>query len=429
MQKTCSNQEIAGILRAIGEYLAMQNIPFKPQAYQRAALVVMELDKELSETYEEGGIKGLKQIEGIGQSMAEHIEELVTKGKSTYYESLRRTAPVDVAELSRVEGLGPKSIKRLYEELKIRNLDDLEKAAKSGKIRELRGFGAKAEEKILKGIDFARGANVRFRLGEVASPVASLLKRLTSLKEVDRAIAAGSFRRRKETVGDVDLLAVAGSAEAVMKHFVKTPGVVRTLAEGPTKSAVRFASGLQVDLRVVPKASYGAALNYFTGSKEHNVALRQLAIRHGWKLNEYGLYKGTKQIAGASEEEIYEKLGLDYIEPELRENTGEIQAAMKHALPRIIGYGDLEGDLQVQTDWTDGSSSIEDMAKAAAARGLKLHCDHRPHQAARHDERPRREAALETNGGDRPRQQKAQRQNQSFEGHRVRYFEGRNARH
>ncbi len=371
MPKTSSNQEIAVILRAIGEYLAMDNIPFKPQAYERAAMVVQDLDTELSETYKEGGIKALKKVEGIGQSIAEHIEELVTTGKLKYYEELKKTAPVDIANLSKVEGLGPKSIRKLYETLGVRNLNDLEKAAKKGKIRELKGFGEKAEAKILAGLDFARGAGARFKLGEVASRVTSLVERLKGFDGVTRAIAAGSYRRRKETVGDVDLLVVADDPASVMKHFVKTPGIVRILAEGPTKSSVRLASGLQVDLRVVPEESYGAALNYFTGSKEHNVALRQLAINHGWKLNEYGLYKGAKQIAGQSEEALYKKLGLDYIEPELRENTGEIQAAHKHTLPHLIGYDELLGDLQTQTDWTDGNASIEAMAKAAAARGLK----------------------------------------------------------
>ncbi len=369
-KKPISNQEIAAILRGVGEYLAMQNVPWKPQAYERAALGVEEMDRELGDIYKEAGAKALLGVPGVGRGIADHIEELLKTGKLKYYDSLRKEVPVDVAGLSRVEGLGPKSIRKLYELLKVRNLKDLEKAAAAGKVRELKGFGQKAEEKILKGIEFAKTVGVRFRLGQVVSQVASLVKRLQALDGVEQAVAAGSYRRRKETVGDVDLLVVSGRPEDVMRNFVKVPGVVRILAEGGTKSSVRLASGLQVDLRVVPKESYGAALNYFTGSKEHNVALRQLAVGRGWKLNEYGLFKGTRRIAGATEEELYAKFGMDYVEPELRENTGEIEAARRRALPKILGYGDLMGDLQVQTDWTDGSASIEAMARAAAARGL-----------------------------------------------------------
>lgn len=366
-----SNQEIAGLLRGIAEYLAMENIPWKPQAYEKAALSVEESDRELAEMYAEGGIKALKTLSGVGQSIAEGIEEILKTGRSSQYEELRKEAPVDVAALSRVEGLGPKSIRKLYEELRIRNLNDLEKAAKAGKIRKLRGFGEKAEEKMLKGIEFARGAGERFMWSAAEPIVLSLLKRIEDFPGVEKAIAAGSFRRRKETVGDCDILVAAKNSAEIMEKFVRLPGVARVLAEGETKSSVRLGAGLQVDLRVVPSASYGAALNYFTGSKEHNVALRQLAIKHGWKLNEYGLFKGAKAIAGKTEEELYKKLGLTYIEPELRENTGEIQASAEGKLPEIIDYGGIRGDLQVQTDWTDGSDSIEAMAKAASEAGLQ----------------------------------------------------------
>lgn len=373
--KVVSNQEIAALFREISEYLAMQNEPWKPQAYQKAALQVEEAERELSDIYKEGGIKALKQIPGIGQSIAEHIEEIFKTGKSSYYERLKKKAPVDVSALTKVEGLGPKSIRKLYEKLDVRNLEDLEKAARAGKISRLAGFGPKSEEKILKGLEFAKTAGHRFLLGAVAPQVATIEKYLRSVPGAEKVTVAGSFRRRKETVGDIDILVVAESPEKITQAFIKTPGVVRVLSEGETKSSIRLGLGLQVDLRIVPEASYGTALNYFTGSKEHNVALRQLAIRKGWKLNEYGLWRkiGNKEerIAGRTEEELYKKLGLDYMEPELRENTGEIEAAAKYNLPDIVGYGDLAGDLQTQTDWTDGTASILEMAKAAAARGLK----------------------------------------------------------
>lgn len=374
-----SNAEIAAILRGISEYLVMENVLFKPQAYARAALSVEESEEELRDVYQRGGIKELRTIPGIGQSIAEHIEELIKTGRLAYYENLKKSVPIDVAGLTLIEGLGPKSIQKLHAALGIRTLKDIEKAAKSGKIRDLRGFGAKAEEKILKGLEFAKTAGVRFRLGQVMPRVASLERRLNAIKGVTRLMVAGSIRRRKETVGDADILVAGKDPAPIVKAFVTTPGVVRVLAEGGTRAAIKFGSGLNVDLRVVPENSWGAALNYFTGSKAHNVTLRQMAIKKGYKLNEYGLWKGTvrhgsrqeKQVAGKNEEELYAALGLEYIEPELRENTGEIEAARSHALPRIVGYKDLQGDLQVQTDWTDGTASIEAMARAAAARGLK----------------------------------------------------------
>lgn len=379
--KPPSNQEIAQILRGISEYLAMQKVQFKPQAYQRAAIGLEEFEREASLLYAEGGIKALKGIPGIGQSIAEHIEELVSTGRLAYYENLKKETPVDVAGLSGVEGLGPKNIEKLYKALGVRTVEDLEKAATAGKIRELKGFGEKMEQKILGGLEFAKDANKRFQLGVVASRATALERRLGAVPGVERVIAAGSWRRRKETVGDLDILVAAEDAAAVTRAFIETPGVVRVLAEGETRSSVRFATGLQVDLRVVPRESYGAALNYFTGSKEHNVRLRQLAIKKGLKLNEYGLFSvrrgKEKMVAGATEAEVYAALGLPYIEPEIRENRGEIEAAIRQVagetggLPELIGYKDIRGDLQVQTDWTDGKASIEAMALEAAKRGLE----------------------------------------------------------
>ena len=257
---------------------------------------------------------------------------------------------MDVAALSAIEGMGPKSIRELYEKLDIRTVADLRRAATAGKIRKLEGFGAKKEENILKGLEFLKQGSGRFNIS-VALPVAlALEKKLAALPGVAHATVAGSLRRRKETIGDADILAVAAKPPEVMKAFTSAPNVARVLAQGPTKSAVKLGSGLQVDLRVVPEKSYGAALNYFTGSKEHNVALRERAIKMGLKLNEYGLWKGTRQVAGKTEPELYRALGLEYIEPELRENTGEIQAALRQAegkqpgLPSLIGYDDLRGD-------------------------------------------------------------------------------------
>ncbi len=385
MPQNPTNQSIAEMLREIGEYLAMQEIPFKPRAYEKAALIIDGLEKEVAESYRQGGLKALTEIPGVGISIAEKIEEFVKTGKVKYYEGLKKKAPVDLESLSRVEGLGPKSIKKLYQKLDIRNLQDLEKAAKAGKLAKLEGFGAKKEENILKGIGFAKSAGGRFLLGLMMPRIREIEARLTKVPGVTRVVVAGSARRRKETIGDVDILAVSSKLTAIMDHFVSMPEVMSVIAHGETKSSVKIRPGINIDLRVVPEASYGAALNYFTGSKDHNVALRKIAVAKRWKLNEYGLYAlagghgsggrdgggKEKMIAGKTEEEVYRAFGMDYIEPELRENAGELEAALTHKLPKLVGYNDLEGDLQVQTSWTDGSDSIESMAKAAAARGLK----------------------------------------------------------
>jgi len=366
-----SNHQIAEILKEIGEYLEMQSVAFKPRAYEKAAEVIEELEEEVESIYKNGGLKAIEDIPGIGVSIAEKIEELIKTGHLKYYEKLKKQTPLDLISLRRIEGLGPKSLKKLYEALGIKNIQDLEKAAQTGKIRKIEGFGEKTEENILEGIKFLKKSSGRFILGFTRSLIRSLEERLKKLKEVERLVAAGSVRRWKETISDADILVISNDSRPVMDYFVSLPEVARVYAKGLTKSAVQLNNGLDVDLRVVEKKSYGAALSYFTGSKDHNVALREIALKKGYKLNEYGLFKGKKQIAGETEEEIYEKLGLDYIEPEMRENKGEIELARRHQLPKLIDYGEILGDLQVQTNWTDGVNSIEEMAKAAMAQGLE----------------------------------------------------------
>lgn len=375
----------------IGEYLEMQNIPFKPRAYVKAAQVISGLEEEIGEIYGKGGLGALEEIPGVGVSIAEKIEELLKTGRCRYYEDLKKKTPVDLSELSAIEGLGPKSVKKLYQKLGVKNLADLEKAAGAGKIARLEGFGKKSEDNILKGIEFVKKSGGRFILGFAMPEIRVIESRLGNLAGVEELVVAGSVRRRKETIGDVDILVISQKPKPVMDYFVGMPEVVRVYAHGETKSAVKIKSGLDIDLRVVERRSYGAALNYFTGSKDHNVALRQIAIKKGYKLNEYGLFRGKKQVAGKSEEEIYKALGMDYIEPEMRENTGEIELSRKHALPKLIGYDELCGDLQIQTDWTDGSDSIETMASVASKAGLKYIAvtDHTKHLAMTHglDER------------------------------------------
>ncbi|MBM3256837.1 MAG: DNA polymerase/3'-5' exonuclease PolX [Candidatus Liptonbacteria bacterium] len=365
------NADVAHILREIAVFLEMQGVAFKPRAFEKAAISIENATEHIVELYEKRGLKGLQEIPGVGASIAEKIEEFLKTGKIGFHEELKKKVPVDLNSFTGIEGVGPKSILKLYQKLKIHNVEELEKAAEGGKIREIGGFGAKTEENILKSITAAKGSSGRMPLQSIMPEVHALEERLRNIKGVEQLTIAGSIRRRKEMVGDIDILAVAKDPEIVMEYFVTMPNVARVYAQGPTKSAVRLALGLDADLRVVPKESYGAALNYFTGSKDHNVALRQIAIKKKLKLNEYGLFKGKKQIAGETEEELYAAFGMDYIEPELRENSGELEAATNHTLPNLIGYKDLKGDLQMHTNWTDGRESVETMAKGAAARGLQ----------------------------------------------------------
>ncbi len=365
------NNEIARILREIGEYILMQEEGFKPRAYEKAAEAIEGFAEEVAGIYERGGLKAVEDIPGIGKSIGEKVEELIKTGHMKYYEELKEKMPVNLSELTVVAGLGPKKIKILYQKLGVKDLKDLEAAAFSGKISEIRGFGKKSEENIKKGIEFLKKSGGRFLLGYVLPEVGDILEKLRAFPGVLRAEVAGSIRRRKETVGDADILVISENPKPVMDFFVKLPEVAHVFAHGETKSAVKLKNGMDMDLRVVPRESYGAALAYFTGSKDHNIALREMAVKKGWKLNEYGLFKGEKQIAGKTEEEIYDKLGLSFIEPEIRELRGEIEAAASGRLPQLIEYGDLRGDLQVQTSWTDGTASIEKMAEAAMDAGLE----------------------------------------------------------
>ena len=369
------NQKIAEIFYEIAEYLNMKNIPFKPRAYEKAAEVLEGLEENVSLIYEKGGIAALEKIPGIGLSLAQKIEEFIKTKKIKYYEELKKELPVNLEELRKVEGLGPQSIKKLYDYLKIKNINDLKKAALNGKIRNLPGFGKKSEEKILKSLEFLSKSQNRFLLYKVLPQIEEIKSELEKVKGVKKVVIAGSIRRMKETVGDADILVISSQPQNVIERFTKLNNVVKVTSAGLTKAAVKLNFGMNVDLRIVEEKSFGAALNYFTGSKAHNIALRELSIKKGLKLNEYGLFKISanqeKFVAGENEEEIYQYLGMDYIEPELRENTGEIELALNHRLPKIIGYQDLLGDLQVQTNWSDGTFSIEEMALSAYRFGLK----------------------------------------------------------
>ncbi len=364
-----TNAEIARVLNEIAAFLEMDGVAFKPRAYEKAAHAVESLEDPISEIFERGGTKAVEKIPGVGKSIGEKIVSLIEDGRLPYYDALKKKTPVDVTALTGVEGLGPKMVKALYDELGVRNLDDLERVARAGKIRELARFGEKSEQKILKGIGFLRQSRGRFTLGAALPMLSAIEGYLAGLKGVQRVAIAGSTRRRKETIGDGDLLVVAKNPDAVMNAFVAMESVVHVHGKGHTKASVKLNTGMDVDLRVVPAASWGAALNYFTGSKDHNVTLRKMALAKKLKLNEYGVFRGDKQVAGKTEEEVYAILGLSYVPPELRENTGEIRAAAEGELPELIDYDDIRGDLQIQTEWTDGANSIEEMVAGARRLG------------------------------------------------------------
>ncbi len=371
-----TNSETSSILSEIAEYLEMDDVPFKPRAYQKVADIIGSLDEEVVEIYKKGGLRAIEEIPGVGISIGEKIEEYIKTGKIAYHEELKKKIPVDLRSLTAVEGLGPKKIKKLYKQLDVKNLEDLEKAATSGALAKVEGFGAKSAENILKGIEFLKTSGGRLVLGNVFPAIEHIKNELEKIEGVERVDIVGSARRKKETVGDFDMLVITKHSQPVMDWFVQMDEVVQVHAQGDTKASVRIKSGVDVDIRVVPKESYGAALLYFTGSKAHNVALRQLAIKKGLKLNEYGLFrmkgeKEEKMIAGDTEESIYNALGLAYIEPEMREDVGELELALNHKLPSLVGYDAIKGDLQIQTNWSDGANTIEEYVEAAIGMGLE----------------------------------------------------------
>jgi len=365
--KTMKNQEIAKILYEIADLLEIEGVEFKPRAYRKAAQNIESLSVDIEELYKKGQ---LEKIPGVGKSIAEKIKEYLETGKVKKLEELRKKIPVDIESLSAVEGLGPKMIKVLYEKLGVKNLDDLERVAKQRRIRRLKGFGEKIEKKILEGIEIARQRQHRFLLGFVLPEAKAIMEELKPY--VEKISLAGSIRRRKETIGDVDILAVSSQPEKVMDIFTSMKRVEKVLAKGITKSSVRLHGGIQVDLRIVGKESFGSALQYFTGSKEHNIEVRKIAIKLGYKLNEYGLFKGFERIAGRDEEEVYKALGMQWIPPELRENRGEVEAALNKSLPKIVEYDEVKGDLQMHTKWSDGANTIEEMIIEAKKLGHKF---------------------------------------------------------
>lgn len=365
------NNDLADIFRNISYCLEMEEARFRSYAYQKAAFILETMNADVKEIYEKGGINALRDISGIGKNIAEKTEEYLKTGRVRYYDELKKKIPINFQELVQVEGLGIKRIKVLYQELGVKNLKNLKKAAEANKIASLTGFGEKSERNILEWLKFFKKNKRRFLLGEVLPWTREFGARLKETSEIEKIDVAGSVRRMKATVGDVDFLAISNYPERAMALFVSRPEIKKILAKGIAKSSCLTKLGFNIDIRVLPRESYGSALQYFTGSKEHNIALRKIAISKGLKLSEYGLFKKKKIIAGATEEGVYKTLGLQWIPPEMRENQGEIEAALSGELPKIIGLTDIRGDLHCHSNWNGGKDSIKEMAESARSMGYE----------------------------------------------------------
>ncbi len=364
------NQQIAKIFDEMADILEIkgENV-FRIRAYRRAAQNIDGLPRDVSQMTEEE----LLAIPGIGQDLAGKIVHYVETGRVEAYDELKKEVPEGLTVLLSVPGLGPKTAKLLHEKLRIRDIDDLERLARYHKLSGLPGIKDKTEENILKGIGMLRRGRERLPLGRVRPTADDILARLREKAPVRKLGLAGSLRRWKETIRDIDILATSAEPEKVMTAFVHLPMVKDVLMRGPTKSSVVISEGIQVDLRVVEEKSFGAALAYFTGSKAHNIRLREMAVRAGLKINEYGIFreKDDKRLGGEREEDVYLLLGLPYIEPELREDTGEIEAAIENRLPKLLELSDIKGDLHVHTKRSDGSHTLDELAEAARRRGYE----------------------------------------------------------
>lgn len=371
-----SNQQIATLLYRIADILEIQGeLVFKVVAYRRAADTIEHLGRDLRDIWQNDP-KNLRTLQGVGEALAEKLDELLRTGEMSYYKKISKGIPAGIFELLTIPEVGPKTAARLWKELKITDVAKLEQAARAGKLRELKGLGAKSEQKILAGIEAQRRkkSQTRLLLG-VAYPLAQEI--VTALRAacgdaIHNIAPAGSLRRLKPTIGDLDILVAATAPEEIIAAFVSLPIVRDIHAQGTTKASIIAHNGIQVDLRVLEPQHWGSALQYFTGSKEHNVALRQIALAQGLSLSEWGFKTADgKEIFTPTEEEVYAKLGLQWIPPELREATNEFELAQQNKLPRLIELRDLKGDLQAHSHWSDGSFPIEQMAHAARARGLK----------------------------------------------------------
>lgn len=386
------NIEIAQVLSEVADLLEIQGAnPFRVRAYRNVVRTIEGLTRPLAKMVE--AAEDLEELPGIGGEMAHHISELVTTGRLGVLDKIHEKVPASLAELTKLDGLGPKRTKKLWEELGVTSVDELEAILDSGRMEELEGFGQKTVARIRQSIADYRKHVGRFRLVDADQFVRPLLEYMGEVKGIEEMEVAGSYRRRRETVGDIDLLVVCEDPEPVMRHFTSYPRVARVDRAGDTRGTVILQSGLQVDLRILPRRSYGAALHYFTGSKEHNIAVRKLGVQKRLRISEYGVFRVPEGVSeeelgpedgeragGEREEDVFRAVGMPWVPPELRENRGEVEVALEGRLPRLITRKDMRGDLQMHSTWSDGKNTIEEMARAAAELGYEYIAitDHSP---------------------------------------------------
>ena len=362
------NSDVSDIFNKVADLLEIEGAnPFRVRAYRNAVRAISSLPRSVSDMIESE--ENLTELPGIGEDLAGKIKEVVQTGSLAQLEALESSTPSELSRLMKVAGLGPKRVKAIYENLGVVDLKSLKEAAEKGKVRELEGFGKKTEQTILEELEDVEDREERIKLMEAeqrASPLVAYLRKTKGIKEIT---VAGSYRRRKETVGDLDILVTCKKGSNVMDRFAEYEDVKKVVSKGTTRSTIVLRSGLHVDLRVLRQVSYGAALHYFTGSKAHNIAVRKLGVKKKLKINEYGVFKGKKRTAGKTEKQVFEAVNLPYIDPELRENRGEVEAAQKGSLPQLVGLDDIRGDLHAHTKETDGHASLKEMADAAKAHG------------------------------------------------------------
>lgn len=365
-----TNKQIAHILREFALGYKAQGVAFKPQAYEIAAKTVEELGQELSVMYKQCGKQCIDDLPGIGEAITKKIEKLVTTGKLPQHDALKKKYPFDLVGFAEIENLGPKKSVKLYKALGVKTVNQLEKAARAGKISKLKGFGSRSEEQILEGIGFLSERAGRLLLSDADRNAGRITRQMKKVPGMKTFEATGSLRRRKETIGDLDFVAITSDKKKARDAFTKLPEVDKVFENADEHVFVHFNFGMDGDMLLLEPGEYGSAMLHFTGNKEHNIQIRKLAIKNGWSLSEHGLKKGKKVLARKTEAEIYKKLGMQMLPPEVRQGNGEVELARKGRFPKVIGYGDLKGDLQIQTEWTDGEHSIEEMAKAAKQAGL-----------------------------------------------------------
>ncbi|MBD3248438.1 DNA polymerase/3'-5' exonuclease PolX [Candidatus Woesearchaeota archaeon] len=372
-----TNRELAKMFREMALMYELKEVKWKPRAYQEAAYGVEGLSRDVNDIYKKEGRDGLEDIPSVGESIAKHIIEYIKKGKIKKFEKLRKTYPKEITELVELEGMGPKKVKKLVKELNISSAEELKKAARKHKIKDVEGFGEKTEDNILDALDIQKKGRERIRIDkalEIAEELITEIKENAPVEEIDHV---GSLRRMRATIGDIDILVISDKPKKVMDVFTKMDSVKKVISKGKTRSSVMLKEeNIHVDLRVVEKSSYAAAMQYFTGSKEHSIPLRKRAIKKGYKLSEYGLFKkkGKKQgkkISLKNEDSLYNKLGLQYIPPEMRENRGELEAAEDKKIPELVEAEKIRGDFHIHTKYSDGSETIEEIAKKAKEKGYK----------------------------------------------------------